>query len=180
MRTIRLLPSASAIIFCCSLSSCDPNNHKPTDHPCHFPDIWTENFLRDPKGYTIIDKITSQNIVGTTNKARIHPDSVVLMDVNFKVIPPGYGKDKIYEYYIDGWIFSNLTPYIDVPFNDPDALLNLKERTFYLRTAYNDLDTIKISFKQCLIKPPVLFNNLNTDKPDNDPSQGGAGFYFRK
>jgi hypothetical protein len=180
IRAIRFLSSVLAIIFCCSLSDCDPNPHKPSNHPCNFPDVWTENFLRDPKGYKIIDKLTSENLVGTTKTAKIHADSVTLMDENFKVIPPAYGEDKIYEYYIDGWVFNNLAPYIDVPFNDPDALLNLKERTFYLRTAYNDIDTIKISFKQCLINPPVLFNKLNTDKPDNDPSQGGTTFYFRK
>jgi hypothetical protein len=124
--------------------------------------------------------VTSANLIGTSKTARIHADSVVLMDENLKVIPPAYGKDKIYEYYIDGYVFTNLAPYIDIPFNDPNALLNLKERTFYLRTAYNDFDTIKISFKQCLINPPILFNGFDSYQPDNDTSQGSASFYFKK
>ena len=98
MKVLRFLPSASAIIFCCSFSSCDPNNHKPTDHPCHFPDADTENNLRGAKWYKIIDKVTSENLVGTTKTSKIHVDSVVLMDENFKVIPPAYGKDKIYHF----------------------------------------------------------------------------------
>jgi len=180
MKNLRFIVSVAAISFFSALSNCDPNIHKASNHPCNFPDAVTENFLRSPIWYKIIDKVTSKNLVDTTKTAKIHADSVVLMDENFKVIPPAYGKNKIYEYYIDNWVFTNLTPYEDVPFNDPDALLNLKERIFYLRTAYNDVDTIKISFKQCLINPPILFNNLNIDQPKNDPNQGGTGFYFRK
>ncbi len=178
---LKIFSVALIVLLCSSLSNCDPNQHKPSNHPCNFPDVWTENFLRSPKPYKIIDKVTSENLVGTTKTSRIHADSVVLMDENFKVLPPAYGKDKIYEYYIDNWIFTNLTPYIDVPFNDPDALLNLKERTFYLRTAYNDIDTIKIFFKQCLIKPPVSFNSsTDTTEPINKRYSGYATFYFRK
>ncbi|NOS90816.1 MAG: hypothetical protein HOP30_02735 [Cyclobacteriaceae bacterium] len=177
---MRIVPTISIVLFCGSLAGCDPNTHKASDHPCNFPDAETENFLRGPKAFVIIDKVTSENLVGTSKTSRIHADSVVLMDENRKVLPPRFGKDKIYEYYIDGWIFTNLTPYSDVPYNDPSALLNLKERTFYLQTAYNDIDTIKISFKQCLINPPVLFNNQNTDRPTNDPSNGGGTFYFKK
>lgn len=178
--TLRFAGCCFLALVANSISNCDPNQHKPSNHPCNFPDVQTENFLRDPKAYKIIDKATSQNIVGTTNTARVHPDSVVLMDENLKVLPPAFGKSKIYEYYIDGFVFTNLRPYVDVPFNDPDALLNLKERTFYLKTSFNDIDTIKISFKQCLINPPILFNGLDSFQPNNDISQGSVSFYFRK
>lgn len=181
MKIVRFIPAISIVIFCCSFSGCDPNIHKPTDHPCNFPDVWTENFLRDPKAYKIIDKVTLENLVGTSKTSRIHADSVVLMDENMKVLPPRFGKDKIYEFLIDNWVFTNLTPYTDVPFNDPDALLNLKERVFYLRTAYNDIDTIKISFEQCLVRPPVSFNgSTDTNEPINEKYDGYANFYFRK
>ena len=183
IKIIRHLTSVLVIICCCSLSNCDPNNHKASNHPCNFPNAETENSLREPWSYKIIDKVTSKNLVDTTRNASIHADSVILMDENLEVIPSfrnGSVARLPYRYYIDNWIFDNLTPYKDVPFNDPAALLNLKERTFYLRTAYNDIDTIKISFNQCLIKPPLSFNgSLNTGEPKNEIS-GYASFYFRK
>ena len=67
-----------------------------------------------------------------------------------------------------------------MPFNDPDALLNLKERTFYLRTSYKDIDTIKILFKQCLINPPIFFNGVSANEPANEPYNGYASFYLKK
>jgi hypothetical protein len=178
--------SAVAVVFLCSQSGCIRDIHGPSDHPCRFPDAYTENDLRSAWTYKIIDKATSENLVGTTKDAKIHADSVVLMDENFKAIPSyrdanGQMARFTYRYYIDNWIFDNMYPYIDVPYNDPNALLNLKERTFYLRTAYNDIDTIKISFNQCLINPPLSFNgSMNTDEPKNERYSGYASFYFRK
>ena len=168
------ISAIAALTGLCSLSNCDPNNHKASDHPCHFPDAFTEANLRQGWTYKIIDKKTSQNLVGVTKTATIHADSVVLMDENLDVI------QRSYRYYIDNWIFDNLFFYKDVPFNDPDALLNLKERTFYLRTSYKDIDTIKILFKQCLINPPILFNGISANRPDNDPYSAGIAFYFKK
>ncbi|HNP17543.1 MAG TPA: hypothetical protein PKL31_03830 [Fulvivirga sp.] len=162
------------ILLISSFSGCDPNSHGPSDHPCNFPDAYTENDLRSPRSYKIIDKITSINLVDTTVDAIIHRDSVILMDENFDIIP------QVYTYWVDNWIFENLEIYKDVPFNDPQALLDLKERTFYLRTSSDDLDTIKIYFQQCLILE-VLFNGQSTEQPLNSPHLGsGASFYFKK
>lgn len=156
-----------------SLSNCDPNNHAATDHPCNFPDADTENNLRGGKWYKIIDKTTSINLVDTTSNAIIHRDSVILYNDNLEIIPSSY------EFHIDNWIFKNLKPYEGVPFNDPQALLDLKERTFYLRTAYDDYDTIRIIFRQCLTDQ-VIFNGQANSKPINDPHSGSTSYYFKK
>ena len=157
----------------CSLSNCVPDYRNASDNPCHFSSNGDRD-LRSPWDYKINDKKTSQSLVGVTKTATIHADSVVLMDENLDIIP------RKYRYNYDSWIFENLIPYKDVPFNDPDALLNLKERTFYLRTSYKDIDTIKVFFKQCLINPPLLFNGISANRPDNDPYEGGVAFYFKK
>lgn len=163
------------VFLCTSLSNCDPNDHSASDHPCNFPDVETEIDLRSPWTYKIIDKKTSKNLVDTTDDALIHRDSVILFDENFEAIPPSY------EYYLDNWTFDNFLPYYDLPllFDDPDAYLNLEQRTFYLRTAYNDLDTIDIFFEQCLVKE-VLFNGVDTHQPMNHPYDGGTSLYFKK
>jgi hypothetical protein len=168
------------VLLCCILSGCDP--HKPLDHPCNFPDAETQNNLRSPWTYKIIDKVTFENLVDTTKTAVIHADSVVLMDENLQRLPFGYNRQEAYRYYIDNWIFDNLFPYNGMPgsWDDPQAYLNLEHRTFYLRTAYNDLDTIDIYFEQCLINPPILFNGRTTEEPDNEPNEGYASFYFKK
>jgi hypothetical protein len=177
--TMKNIKNTLLISICFILASCigcDPNHHRPTDHPCNFPDAQTENNLRAPWNYKIIDKTSSINLVDTTADAVIHADSVILMDENFNHIYSDY------KYFIDNWIFYNLVPYIDIPFGEPDeadVLLNLDERTFYLQTAYDDLDTIQVYFNQCLIEK-VLFNGLSTEEPDNDPNVGVTSFYFRK
>lgn len=154
-----------------SFSSCDP--HAPSDHPCNFPDAETENNLRAALTFKIIDGETGLNLVDTTQDAVIHTDSVVLYDVNFDTIP------RSYEYYIDNWIFTNFYAYKDVPFNEPQALLELDERIFYLQTSNRDVDTIKVLFDQCLITE-VLFNEKATSLPLNHPYSGGSSFYFKK
>ncbi|HNP17545.1 MAG TPA: hypothetical protein PKL31_03840 [Fulvivirga sp.] len=162
-----------AVLLISSFSSCDPNSHGPSDHPCNFPDAYTENDLRSPWTYKIIDKVTSVNLVDTTADAIIQLDSVRLMDENFEEIAPDY------RYWIDNWTFENFTPYKDVPFNDPQALLNLKERTFYLQTSHDDIDTIQTYFGQCLVIK-VLFNGQPTLQPDNEFYDGRTSFYFKK
>ena len=167
-----------AILLCCMLSSCDRNQ----DHPCNFPDDETQNDLRSPWTYKIIDKLTSENLVDTTRAAIIHADSVVLMDENLQKLPFAYSRECAYEYYIDNWIFDNFFPYNGMlgPWDDPEAYLNLQHRTFYLRTAYDDVDTIEIDFEQCLVNPPVLFNGQMTEQSINDSYDGGTSLYFRK
>lgn len=161
-------------MLCFLVSGCDP--HKPSDHPCNFPDVQTENDLRVPWTYKIIDKVTSENLVDTTANAIIKADSVFLLDDNFQIIPPKYG------YFLDNWVFENFLPYYGMqgPWDDPDAYLNLEHRTFYLRTSYNDIDTIDIYFEQCLVNHPVLFNGLTTEQPDNHTYDGGTSLYFKK
>ena len=161
------------LILCVVFSGCEPDLHEPSDHPCHFPDIFTEKNLRSPQWYKIIDKSTSLNLVDTTSDAIINADSVILLNDKFIELSSSY------EYVIDNWVFTNLEVYKDVPFNDPQALLNLHEKTFFLRVSYNDIDTIRVVFKQCLIYE-VFFNELDTNKPENDPHGGSASFYFRK
>ena len=176
--TIHIVSITGIVLLCCMLSGCDRHQ----DHPCNFPDVETENNLRSAWTYKIIDKVTSENLVDTTAGAIIQADSVILMDENFQKLPFEYSREHAYRYLIDNWIFDNLFPYNGMPgpWNDPEAYLNLEHRTFYLRTAYDDIDTIEIYFEQCLIKPPILFNGLSTDQPDNDPNEGYASFYFKK
>lgn len=161
------------LILCVAFSGCDPNIHRPSDHPCNFPDFLSEKDLRSRRWYKIIDKSTSINLVDTTVGAVIHADSVILYDDKLNQ------QQSSYEYVIDNWVFTNLEPYKNVPFNDPQALLDLTEGTFYLKTAYNDWDTIHIIFNQCLIYD-VKFNGQDTRKPKNDPNDGSSSFYFRK
>ncbi|HNT49314.1 MAG TPA: hypothetical protein PKK67_01910 [Cyclobacteriaceae bacterium] len=161
------------VLLLSSFSGCDPNIHKPSDHPCNFPDLDAEINPRSPQWYKIIDKVTSVNLVDITTDAIIHRDSVVLYDDHFEEIPPSN------RYFIDNWVYTNLEPYKDVPFHDPQALLDLTERTFYLKTSYNDIDTIRIVYKQCLIHE-IYFNGLDTRRPANDPHEGYTTFYFKK
>jgi hypothetical protein len=162
-----------SVLLISSFSSCDPNSHGPSDHPCNFPDADTENELRSPWSYKIIDKITSVNLVDTTSNSIIHLDSVKLMDENFVEI------ESAPFFYLDNWTFENFTAYKDVPFNNPEALLSLDERTFYLRTSFEDLDTIQIYFEQCLVLR-VLFNGQSTLQPDNEFYNGTTSLYFKK
>ncbi len=180
--TLHTISVTSILLMCCLLSNCDPNFHKPSNHPCNFPDVWTENNLRSPWTYKFIDKVTSANLVDTVVNSIINADSVILMDENFQKLPFQYNQQKAYRYLIDNWIFDNLFPYNGMPgpWDNPHAYLNLEHRTFYLQTAYDDIDTIDIYFEKCLIMPPILFNGLNTDQPDNDLNEGYASFYFRK
>jgi hypothetical protein len=172
-KTLSIVYLSLSVLLISSLSGCDPNGHGPSDHPCNFPDAQTENDLRSPWTYKIIDKATSVHLVDTSADAIIHLDSVVLMDENLDEI------EHRVRYLIDNWTFENFTPYKDIPFNDPQALLDLKERTFYLRTSFDDLDTIQIYFQQCLVLK-VLFNEQPTLRPDNENYNGGTSFYFKK
>lgn len=168
------------IFLNCLFLGCDPNAHKPSDHPCNFPDLDTERDLLAPWTYKIIDKNTSLNLVDTTKNAIIHADSVLLMDENLQpMLPTGLGYR--YRYSIDNWVFYDFLPYngMEVPFKDPQAYLDLEQRTFYLKTSKSDLDTIQIVFQQCLVFQ-VFFNGVSTGKPSNDPLSGSASFYFKK
>ena len=158
-----------------SLPGCDPNNHSASDHPCNFPSALEENSLYTPWSYIIIDKTTLLSIVDTTKTAIIHRDSVLLYDENFTEITSSYE----YSEFCPEWIFTNLATHINIPFNDPQALLDLKERTYYLQTSFNDMDTIDIFYSSCLVKS-ILFNGQNTSQPLNDPNICGASFYFKK
>ena len=154
-----------------SLSDC-VNEHAPTDHPCNFPDAQTENDLRSPFSFKILDAVTFVNIVGTTETFPIHPNDVKLYDSKWKEIDP---KPRL---RFDGeWIFDNFTPYIDVPFNNPQALLDLENRKFYLQVSPEDVDTIVVHFNSCLVKE-VMFNDLSTERPPIVPTS--ASFYFLK
>lgn len=168
-----ILIAASIIILSTSLTDCDRGD--TPKHPCNFPDVETANNLLVPWSYKIIDKTTSVNLVDNKTNSTIHVDSVVLFDDNFEIIPSSY------RYWIDNWIFENLTPYkgMAVPANDPKAYLDLKERYFFLRTSFNDIDTIKITFESCLVKT-VLFNGRSTLQPANHQYDGGCSFYFKK
>jgi hypothetical protein len=160
-----------SITWLTSLSNCDPTNHSPSDHPCNFPDIDTENNLRSPWSFKILKNGTFENMVGVT-KNLIHPDSVKLYDKNLIEIDP---KPRLR--FDNEWTFDNFPPYINVPFNDPKALLDLDEEVFYLKTNFEDIDTISVSFNSCLIMN-VLFNGRLTERPASVNSS--ASFYFIK
>lgn len=163
----------SLFLIVCLFSSCDQNNHNASEHPCNFPDAETENNLTVPLSFKILDRLTLINLVDTTASAKIHIDSVHLYDEQFNEIP------QEVEYWIDNWTFKNFEPYIDVPLNDPQALLDLEERTFYLRTSIDDIDTINVYFEQCLLLK-VLFNGQSTIQPQGEPYDGYASLYFLK
>src|SRR5690606_6202147 len=74
--------------LCISVSSCDPNHHRPTNHPCNFPDAETENDLRSPFSFKILDAISFENIVGTSINHKVNPDSVKIFDKNWVEIDP--------------------------------------------------------------------------------------------
>jgi len=158
--------------LCISVSSCDPNHHRPTNHPCNFPDAETENDLRSPFSFKILDAISFENIVGTSINHKVNPDSVKIFDKNWVEIDP-----KPRFRFDNEWIFDNFPPYINIPFNDPQALLSLDEDTFFLSTVYDDVDTIKIIFNSCLVSE-VFFNGIKADRPENVPTS--ASFYFKK
>jgi hypothetical protein len=159
----------SLIIF---LHACDPNSHKASDHPCNFPDAETENSLRSPFSFKILDLNTFENIVDTTANALIHPDSVKLYNADWLEIDPEP------RFRFDGeWIFDNFPPYLDVPVNDPEALLELDRKTFYLMTSFDDVDTVDVFFNSCLVTE-VSFNKTSTERPESVPTS--ASFYFKK
>ena len=167
MKIITLLISLLGI-----LQGCDPNNHNPTDHPCNFPDAGTENGLRNAFSFKILDKVTFKNVVDTLENSRIHPDSVRLFDSDWNEIDP-----KPRFRFDNEWIFDNFPPYINVPFNNPQALLDLETLTFYLTTSNNDIDTIEVFFTSCLVAE-TYFNKLSAQRPEN--VQTSASFYFKK
>ena len=161
------------IFIFASLFNCERDDHKASDHPCHFPDADTENNLREPFTFKIIDALDFHNLVGIDKASLIHPDSVRLFDDKGNEIDPQprlRSSDQ-------EWIFENLPPYKDVPFNDPQALLNLNLRIFYLKPTYNDTDTLVIHFNKCLVLS-IDYNGLNSSQPEGVPTS--AGFYFRK
>jgi len=163
------------VLIVSSFSGCDPNSHNPSDHPCNFPDLDTELGLRTPFPYKIIDKTTLLSLVDTTKDAIIHRDSVKLFDANFEEISSSYNNSG----YCPDWEFNNLLLYKDVSYTDPQELLDLQERTFYLQTAFDDIDTIHVTFEQCLTIS-ILFNGLDTYRPINDPAECSSSLYFKK
>jgi hypothetical protein len=172
MKAIFLTSIGVITILSISLTDCNSNYEGPSNHPCHFPDANTENDLRDPFSFKILDSLTFKNIVGVTPDFRIHPDSVKLYDYN------GIELDPMPRLRFDNeWIFDNFPPYVNVSFNDPQSLLDLQKKTFYLKVNYYDVDTIEVLFKSCLVEK-VLFDKRSTTQPQSIPSS--ASFYFRK
>jgi hypothetical protein len=128
--------------------------------------------LRVPFSFKILDSKTYENLVDTFKESKIHPDSVKLFNHIWHEIDPE-AKFGIEE----GWIFENLPPYIDVPFNDDNALLELSIKIFYLDVGKNDIDTIEVHFEKCVVKE-VFFNQIDTKRPSTVPTS--ASFYFKK
>lgn len=145
---------------------------KDYTHPCNFPDEFTASTFRDRLSYKIIDESTLTNLVDTSKTASIHLDSVYLLTASLDTIPTKY------DYYIDNWAFQNFYAYYGVSV-DPQELLGLSHRVFYLRTSYDDLDTIDVYFNQCLIEK-VLFNKKSTEVAFDEPYEGSTSLYFRK
>ncbi|HNP17544.1 MAG TPA: hypothetical protein PKL31_03835 [Fulvivirga sp.] len=167
--TLKNILVAFNIFMFCTFSSCD---NETVQHPCNFPDSETYANLREPFSFKILDSKQLTNIVDTTGIEKIHPDSVLLFTSDWIEINP---KPRL---RFDGeWIFDNFPPYINVPINDPQSLLDLDEQTFYLRTSSNDIDTILVNYQNCLVIE-VEFNKKSTSKPSGIPSS--AGFYFLK
>ena len=113
-------------------------------------------------------------MVDTLKGSVIHPDSVKLFNDKWVEInpEPRFRHDE-------EWVFDNLPPYFDVPFNDNDALLDLDQKTLYLQINQDDIDTIEIHYEKCLVIE-ALFNQENTKRPQDDKSEVGVSFYFKK
>ena len=160
------------IILLSSLIACEKHKSLWELSPCEFPSEETLIGLRVPFSFKILDSKTFGNLVDTIKENAIFPYSIILYNDQWNEIDPKpkFGVE-------DGWIFENLPPYIDVPFNDDDALLELNIKTFYLGIGMNDIDTIEVHFEKCLVKE-VFFNKIDTKRPSIVPTS--ASFYFKK
>jgi hypothetical protein len=168
MKTITII----CILLLSSLIACEKNESRWEMSPCEFTSEEQLIGLRTPYSFKILDSKTFENLVDTIKEGAIHPKSVKLYNDKLDEINPQPS------FWVDNeWVLNNYPPYIDIPFNDDNALLELNKKIFYLTTRNNDTDTIEVYFEKCLVKE-VFFNNLDTKRPSSVPTS--ASFYFKK